>query len=58
LRSAAEEAAKQLQELPIGARQALAAMLLDMRDDARTRAQESWRKHKEPMALYWKCVRS
>ncbi|WP_244494024.1 hypothetical protein [Mesorhizobium sp. Root172] len=49
-------AAKQLQGLPPDARQALAAMLRDMRDDARRRAQECWRKHKAPMAVYWKCV--
>lgn len=32
------------------------AVLLAIRDDARARAQESWRRHKAPMALYWKAV--
>lgn len=48
--------AQRLQGLPTPARQALAIMLLEMRDDARVRAQESWRKHKAPMAVYWKAV--
>lgn len=35
---------------------ALRAVLLDLRDDCRARAAESWRKHKAPMACYWKAV--
>ena len=31
-------------------------VMLAIRDDARLRADQSWRKHKGPMALYWKCV--
>lgn len=50
------DAAKQLQELPIESRQALAAMLRDMRDDARARAQKSWKQNKGPMAAYWKAT--
>lgn len=37
-------------------RQALAALLLALASDASSRAQESWRKHKGPMAVYWKAV--
>lgn len=35
---------------------ALAALLLELRGDAAERADKSWRTHKAPMALYWKCV--
>jgi hypothetical protein len=31
-------------------------VFIAIRDDARERDAESWRKHKAPMALYWKCV--
>ncbi len=34
----------------------LRAILLDLAADARTRAEESWRRHKAPMAVYWKAV--
>ncbi|MDG5973358.1 hypothetical protein [Sphingomonas paucimobilis] len=34
----------------------LRAVLLDLAADARTRAEESWRRHKAPMAAYWKAV--
>lgn len=34
----------------------LRALLLELRDDARERANKCWRTHKAPMALYWKCV--
>lgn len=33
-------------------RAVLRSMLLDLRDDARVRAQLCWRKHKPPMAAY------
>jgi hypothetical protein len=48
--------AVQLQGLPNDSRAALRAVLIDLRDDARTRAAECWRKHKAPMACYWKAV--
>lgn len=38
------------------AREALRSILLDIRQDARTRAEACWRAHKGPMALYWKVV--
>lgn len=34
----------------------LAPLLLEMQQDARQRAEKSWRTHKAPMALYWKAV--
>lgn len=49
-------AAKQIQALPDDARAALRALLLDIHRDAGARAQECWRKHKAPMAAYWKAV--
>ncbi|RWF49961.1 MAG: hypothetical protein EOS50_30235 [Mesorhizobium sp.] len=45
-----------LQALPIETRRALAFLLTDLSTDARMRADESWRKHKAPMAAYWKAV--
>lgn len=43
-------------ELPPSARLALRTALMDLRADALVRAEYCWRKHKAPMALYWKCV--
>ena len=45
-----------LDELGDDAREALRAILLDIHDDARLRAETCWRRHKAPMALYWKVV--
>lgn len=42
--------------LPPEAKAALRALLLGIRADARLRAEECWRKHKAPMAAYWKAV--
>ncbi len=47
-------AARALCALPEDQRLAVAAMLQDLADDAGRRAQESWRRHKAPMAVYWK----
>ena len=44
------------QALPPGARHALRAALLDLRKDALHRAELQWRRHKAPMACYWKAV--
>lgn len=49
-------AASRLQQLDPDARGALRAVLLDLRNDARARANECWRRHKAPMAAYWKAV--
>lgn len=37
-------------------RATLHAILIDLARDARERADESWRRHKAPMAAYWKAV--
>jgi hypothetical protein len=42
--------------LPADQRDVLAALLSDLTIDARSRAQESWRRNKGPMAAYWKAV--
>jgi hypothetical protein len=42
--------------VPAEARAALYAILMALRADCQAKAAESWRKHKAPMALYWKCV--
>lgn len=49
-------AARQVEQLPPDARAALRALLLAIRADAQARAEQSWRKHKAPMAAYWKAV--
>lgn len=49
-------AAGRLVELQPEARDALRGLLLDLKADAAERAEKSWRTHKAPMALYWKCV--
>lgn len=48
--------AQRVASLPPEARAALKALLLDIRADAQVRAAECWRKHKAPMACYWKAV--
>ena len=42
--------------LPLPARIALKDALLDLRADALKRAELQWRRHKAPMAYYWKVV--
>lgn len=37
-------------------RAGLRVILMALRTDAQEKAQKSWRTHKAPMALYWKCV--
>lgn len=49
-------AAKRIEALPADAKAALRAILLEMREDARERAQKCWKAHKGAPALYWKCV--
>lgn len=49
-------AAQRLSELPIEARGMLRTLLLEISADARSRAEHSWRRHKAPMAAYWKAV--
>jgi hypothetical protein len=45
-----------LLQLDPDTRALLRAMLIDLAADARMRAEESWRRHKAPMAAYWKAV--
>ncbi len=49
-------AARHLAALPPDARAVLAAVLDDIRQDAANRAETCWRRHKAPMAAYWKAV--
>lgn len=49
-------AARLLDELPQEARDALLAVLSEIRLDSRERADKCWRTHKAPMAAYWKAV--
>lgn len=48
--------ASKLQALPADAKSALRAVLVDIRDEARVRADKCWKTHKAPMAAYWKAV--
>lgn len=45
-----------IDRLPPEAAEALARVLLAIQSDARERAEESWRRHKGPMAAYWKAA--
>ena len=45
-----------LRALPPASRSALRAVLRDLQLDARARGEQSWRRHKGPMAAYWKAV--
>lgn len=49
-------ASARLRALPSGTRQELAAIFRELALDSRERAAECWRKHKAPMAAYWKAV--
>jgi len=49
-------AAQELAALPPEAQAALKRLLLEIRNDCRVRADECWRKHKAPMAAYWKAA--
>jgi hypothetical protein len=49
-------AAQAIANLPPEARAALRALLVEIGADARARADECWRKHKAPMACYWKAL--
>lgn len=48
--------ARRLADLSPAERNTLIALLLDIKADAAERASECWRKHKAPMAAYWKAV--
>lgn len=50
------ESAQRIRALPPEAKAALRAVLLDIRADAKVRAEKAWRTHKAPMACYWKLI--
>lgn len=45
-----------LRALPESVRLPLRDLLRELALDARGRAEESWRRHKGPMAVYWRAV--
>lgn len=45
-----------INSIPPDSRLALRKVLLALRADAQAKAAKSWKTHKAPMALYWKCV--
>jgi hypothetical protein len=49
-------AIRSLQTMPAETRAALTALLGDLAQDATARADHAWRRHKAPMAAYWKAV--
>ena len=49
-------AMRALRSLPDKMRRPLADLLGELAVDARERAEDSWRRHKAPMAAYWKAV--
>lgn len=49
-------AAADIDKLSPATRAILASLLKDLSRDARGRAEHSWRRHKAPMAAYWKSV--
>jgi len=48
--------AQRLAELDPATRAELRSLLLELRADAQKRAEDCWRRHKAPMAAYWKAV--
>jgi len=48
--------AQRIADLPPEAREAFQALMQDIRVDARDLAEKCWKKHKAPMAAYWKAV--
>ena len=49
-------AAQRIAQLPPDARAALAQLLREIGADAQVRADAAWKRHKGPMACYWKAV--
>lgn len=49
-------AALEIQRLPEETRKQLRALLLEIRASAQMKAEQSWRRCKGPMAVYWKAV--
>ena len=48
--------ATRLRQLSPSARSELSGLLYELRADAQARADDCWRRHKAPMAAYWKAV--
>lgn len=49
-------AAQRIRSLPADIRATVSALLAEIAADASARAEKCWRKHKAPMAAYWKAV--
>ena len=49
-------AIRDLQAMPVEIREALASVLTALAEDSAARADHAWRRHKAPMAAYWKAV--
>ena len=49
-------AGQALLALPPEQRRAIAEVMRDLRAEANTKAEESWRRRKAPMAAYWRAV--
>jgi len=49
-------AGRKLLELPPEQRAPIEAVLRELRDQANTEAENSWKKRKGPMAAYWRAV--
>lgn len=49
-------AIRRLQMMPADTREALTALLGELSQDAAMKADHAWRRHKAPMAAYWKAV--
>lgn len=49
-------AARMMAHLSPEAKAAIRLLCINIADDARERAENCWKKHKAPMAAYWKAV--
>lgn len=49
-------AARRLAHLPPETREMFRDLLLELSRDASDRANHAWKKHKAPMAMYWRAV--
>lgn len=50
------ESAQRIQSLPLEARAALRAVLIDLRVESAAKAQSEWKRNKGMTAAYWKAV--
>lgn len=49
-------AGRALLELPEPDRRRIEAVMRELRDQANSEAEKAWRRHKGPMAAYWRAV--